>query len=76
MEECHFAKLSCVGTKVSDLSPLKGMPLKTVHCDFKPERDAETLRSIKTLEQINGKPAAEFWKDVASQYPATTGWGG
>jgi Leucine-rich repeat (LRR) protein len=56
--------LGCHSTKVSDLSPLKGMPLKDLNCDFKPERDADILRSIPTLETINGKPAAEFWKDV------------
>jgi hypothetical protein len=52
------------GTPVSDLSPLKGMPLKDVYCDFQRERDAEFLRSFKTLETINRKPAAEFWKEV------------
>ena len=41
----------CEATQVSDLSPLKGMPLKDLGCDFKPERDAEILRSIKTLER-------------------------
>ena len=51
-------------TLVSDFSPLKDMPLKDLDCDFKPERDTELLRSIKTLETINGKPAAEFWKEV------------
>jgi len=45
-----------------DLSPLKGMLLKELWLDFKPERDTELLRSIKTLQTINGKPAAEFWK--------------
>jgi hypothetical protein len=40
------------------------MPLKELRCDFKPERDADILRSIKTLEKINDKPAAEFWKAV------------
>ncbi len=54
---------------VSDLSPLRGMPLKSILCDFKPERDAEILRSIKTLETINGKPAAEFWKDADAKKP-------
>ena len=44
-----------------------GMPLVDLHCDFKPDRDAEILRSIKTLEGINYKPAAEFWKDVEEQ---------
>jgi serine/threonine protein kinase/formylglycine-generating enzyme required for sulfatase activity/uncharacterized membrane protein len=52
-------------TKVTDLSLLKGMPLKELDCDFRPGRDTAILRSIKTLEKINGKPAAEFWKDVA-----------
>jgi eukaryotic-like serine/threonine-protein kinase len=56
-------------TKVSDLSPLKDMPLKELRCDFKPERDADILRSIKTLETINGKPAAEFWNNVNSKKP-------
>ena len=48
----------------SDQSPIKDLPLTTVRSDFQPERDAEILRSIKTLETINGKPAAEFWKEV------------
>jgi hypothetical protein len=51
-------------TKVTDLSLLKGMPLKKLWCDFQPERDAEILRAIKTLEKINGKPASEFLKGV------------
>jgi hypothetical protein len=48
--------------QVRDLTPLKGMPLKDLYCDFRPERDAEILRSIKTLEKINGKPATEILK--------------
>jgi serine/threonine protein kinase/Leucine-rich repeat (LRR) protein len=51
-------------TKVSNLSPLNGMPLQFLVCDCKPERDGEVLRSIRTLETINYKPAAEFWKEV------------
>jgi serine/threonine protein kinase/Leucine-rich repeat (LRR) protein len=54
--------LATNATKVSDLSLLKDMPLKKVWCDFKPERDAEILRSIKTLETINDKPAKEVLK--------------
>ena len=61
--------LHCDLTQVSDLSPLMGMPLKDLKCDFEPERDADILRSIKTLEWINGKPAAEFWKDVDGKKP-------
>jgi hypothetical protein len=46
------------------------MPLVALQCDFEPERDAEVLRSIKTLEKINDKPAAEFWKEVDAKNPA------
>jgi Leucine-rich repeat (LRR) protein len=58
----ELTRLSIGETKVTDLSLLKGMPLKELYCDFQPERDAEILRSIKTLTQINGIPAAEFWE--------------
>jgi hypothetical protein len=59
LTELHFG-----GTAVTDLSPIKDLPLKTLSCDFKPERDAKILRAIKTLAWINGKPAAQFWKEV------------
>ncbi len=65
LKDCRALKwLHIWGTEVTDLSLLKGMSLKELSCDFQPDRDAEILRSIKTLETINGKPAAEFWKDV------------
>jgi hypothetical protein len=54
--------LRIVNTKVSDLAPLKGMPLKQLWLDYQPKRDAEMLRSLKRLEQINDMPAADFWK--------------
>jgi serine/threonine protein kinase len=57
-------KLWLRSTRVDDLSPLKGMPLKLLHCDFQRARDADIVRSLTTLEEINGKPAAEFWKEV------------
>ena len=59
--------LHCQGAKVTDLSPLKEMPLKELRCDFKFERDAEILRSIKTLEIINDKTAAQFWKEAEAK---------
>jgi eukaryotic-like serine/threonine-protein kinase len=59
-----LTSLHCQDTKVTDLSPLKDSPLKELWCDFKAERDAAILRSIKTLEKINDKPAADFWKEV------------
>jgi hypothetical protein len=64
LQGMKLTALECHGTKVTDLAPLKGMPLKTLQCDFRPERDAEILRTIKTLETINGKTAAAFWKEL------------
>ncbi len=62
LKNMQLTTLSCHGTKVADLTPLKGIPLQELSCDFKPERDAAILRSIKTLKTINGKPAAEVLK--------------
>jgi serine/threonine protein kinase/Leucine-rich repeat (LRR) protein len=62
-----LVNFQCWTTKVSDLSPLKGMPLKRLHCDFRPDRDTEILRSLKTLETINGKPTEEFWRDEGAK---------
>jgi Leucine-rich repeat (LRR) protein len=59
-----LTRLLCQKTKVTDLSPLRGMPFKVLYCDFVPERDTETLRTIATLERINGLSAAEFWRQV------------
>ena len=69
LKDMKLMILHCQDTRVADLSPLKEMPLKELRCDFKPERDGEILRSIKTLEQINGKPAKEFWKVVDAKRP-------
>jgi serine/threonine protein kinase/Leucine-rich repeat (LRR) protein len=67
--------LFCYKTEVIDLAPLKGMPLEQVWCDFSPWRsDGEILHSLKTLKKINGKPTAEFWKDVEAQQKNFAAW--
>jgi hypothetical protein len=38
------------------------MPLKKLNCDYSADRDAKILRSIKTLDTINEKPAKEVLK--------------
>ncbi len=40
-------------------SPLANCPLEMITCSFDLERDGLVLRSIKTLQTINGKPAAD-----------------
>jgi serine/threonine protein kinase len=52
------------GTLVTDLSPLKDLPLKKITGDFQMSRDSKVLREIKTLETINNKPVAVFWKEM------------
>ena len=56
--------LYCNGTQVEDLSPLESMPLVTLICTFKADRDTKLLQSIQALETINGKPVKEFWKEA------------
>jgi uncharacterized membrane protein len=51
-------------TQVTDLAFLQGTPLKELRCSFRRIRDGADLRSIKTLETINGKPAKKFWAEV------------
>lgn len=57
--------LSC--PNISDITPLKQLPLRVIHIDFNPERDAKTLRAIKTLQLINGMPPEQFWKEFDEQ---------
>jgi Leucine-rich repeat (LRR) protein len=52
---------------ISDLSPLINLPLIGLNCDIKSAWDTTILRSIKTLETINDKPVAEFWKEVDAE---------
>jgi serine/threonine protein kinase/Leucine-rich repeat (LRR) protein len=67
----NLLKLHCEQTKVTDLSVLKDMPLADFNCDPKLAKSQATLLgSMKSLTLINGKAAAEFWKEVALNSPA------
>ncbi|MCX6899099.1 MAG: SUMF1/EgtB/PvdO family nonheme iron enzyme [Verrucomicrobia bacterium] len=67
LRDLHLDGFRLVNTRVSDFSPLAGMPLKQFYCDpavaAQPANRA-ILRSIRTLEKINNLPTAEFWKKV------------
>jgi len=58
-------ELYCEELDLTDLSPISQLPLTTIRLRFQAERDAATLRGIKTLTRINDMPAAEFWKGIA-----------
>lgn len=55
--------LYCRNTGVQDLSPLRDMPLRILSCPIAATKDHATLRSLKHLRNLNGKPIAEFWKN-------------
>jgi hypothetical protein len=55
--------LDCTSTFVADLFPLREMPLKSLALDLKPYRGIGHVRAMPTLEKINGKLAAQFWKE-------------
>jgi hypothetical protein len=67
LQGMKLEKFNYLETPVQDISVLKGMPLREVLCDFQRERDEAVLRGLPTLERINGKPAAQFWKEVAAR---------
>jgi hypothetical protein len=55
--------LDITATPIRDLSQLRGMPLKYLHCRVR-VRYEEFVLSLK-LTELNGKPIDEFQKDVA-----------
>ncbi len=57
----------CKGAAATDLRPLAGAPVKNLEWDVVPGRYAEILLGVKTLETINGQPAAEFWKQAGKE---------
>lgn len=59
--------LDAADTPVKDLAPLKSVPLEVLWCHVQPERDAELLRAVRTLKEINGKPAAEVWAQAQDE---------
>ncbi|HEY3969633.1 MAG TPA: SUMF1/EgtB/PvdO family nonheme iron enzyme [Planctomycetaceae bacterium] len=69
LKNMPLEELGIIEAHFSDLSPLKGMPLKTLSYESNPKQDTEILRSLKTLEKINNKPVAEFWREVDEKQP-------
>lgn len=64
LRDAKLIQLFCDNTNVSDLSPLRDMPLRILRCDLETaKQNMAVLQAIATLENINGVPVAEFWKD-------------
>ncbi len=58
-----LARVALDGSPVTDRTVLRDMPLVAIELDVRSDQDLEFLRSFPMLTSINGKPAAEFWKD-------------
>jgi hypothetical protein len=70
LKDMKLKYLYCGDTRITDLSALQGMPLVDLHCNPEAvERNAAVLRSIKTLEKINRKLAAEALKQASDKKP-------
>jgi hypothetical protein len=52
--------LWCGKTRVTDLTPLADMPLKDLKFDLRPGLDLAVLRTLRSLEKVNGQSAADF----------------
>ena len=76
LEGLPIETLDLTRTSPADLTPLRKLPLlRTLDVDFEPFRgDAAVLKPILSLEKINGKPVAEFWKDADAAQAAFDKW--
>jgi Leucine-rich repeat (LRR) protein len=63
--------LFCTACPVRDLTPLAGAPLRELTYDFRHayDPDEKLLRSFP-LETVNGKPAVDFWHELAERRKA------
>lgn len=68
LKDMPLVSLNCADTDLptgpslreSSLAPLRDMPLKTLKCELTSLRDLEVLRSLKHLEELNGKNPLEM----------------
>jgi serine/threonine protein kinase/Leucine-rich repeat (LRR) protein len=62
----QLTSLDAADAPVTDLSPLRLLPLQSLWCN-RPERDAELLLSIRSLQRVNGKPLNDLRKAAVAQ---------
>src|SRR5262249_35826747 len=63
------------GTRVTDLAPIRDLPLTWFSFwALTPARDAEIVRSMKTITAINGGPAADYWNGVDAAEATLQTW--
>lgn len=55
--------------QITDLTPLAGISIKEIYLPPKVTVGMEVIRAMTSLEQINRKPAEEFWKEYDAKKP-------
>jgi len=71
LRERKMLLLYLSGAPLRDISILASFPLKYLNFEPRSAEEVALLRSIKTLETINGVPAAQFWKQRDARPAAT-----
>jgi serine/threonine protein kinase len=74
LQGMELSLLDAADTAVTNLAPLKGMKLEALWFSVQAARDAEALRALPKLKELNGKPVAAFWKEVEAQKQALAAW--
>jgi serine/threonine protein kinase len=69
LKDLPIETLNIAHTEAVDLSPIHGLGLKSLTLNFRRDRDAAWLGAVKTLETINGKPAAMFLQQAMTPVP-------
>jgi WD40 repeat protein/formylglycine-generating enzyme required for sulfatase activity len=69
LKNLPLERLVCRESKVQDFTPVVKCPLRELVCDFVAERDKAVLSRIKSLETINGQPAAQVLKGAPEVSP-------
>jgi hypothetical protein len=68
IENGHVMELRFISDEVTDISPVRALPLEELTCrEAMARKNAPILAEIETLKTINGQPAAEFWKSNPSE---------
>jgi Leucine-rich repeat (LRR) protein len=67
LQESPLRSLDLRDSPVKDLSPLAKLPLRGLDVRGTKVVDWSPLKTIATLEQINDRPAKEFWATVPSK---------
>lgn len=63
--------LKVVSDLVTDLTPLKEMPLERITLVVHPAANVEVLRSISTLRFFNDKPVDVYWSENSTKVRLT-----